>query len=100
MGSDVLQGMVLDAIANDYESIQDVVHQVRGFCLQEGLMTPTIDQIVEVAKTLIDAGLARAYRLKIDSDPLVVETIDWSEIGELYFYRSSRGLAILRELGG
>jgi hypothetical protein len=90
-----LEELIMDAIANDYEDLEMIRHEVKKWSAPDA-NPPSITDIVEGLVALIDKGLARAYRLSPHTE--VVEDFRNAPcLDELYFYISPRGKAALSD---
>ena len=94
-----VEGMVLDAIANDYEEIDEIVKDVARFGIEEKMHLKKED-IVIALRHLTESGLANGYRLGVAKNPVVVSDIEWGNVTDVYFYVSAAGKGVLRELSG
>lgn len=99
-----LRGLVMDAIANDYEHLTMIVHDVSAWAEEEGVAV-TSDQIRLELQDLVRDNLAAAYRLTATYDPpRVVPGIPTTfemDDDDLYFYLTPTGRLLVtpREAG-
>ena len=90
-----LEELIMDTIANDYEDFDMIVREVTTACA-EPVASPSVTEITNGLRRLIDAGLARAYLLSPTRLPVVVSDVGQPELSEgLYFYLTQDGRARL-----
>lgn len=58
----LLKTLVMRAVADDYEDLENILAQVSAWGMGQGLFL-TKEQILDVLTGLLDAGLIKAYRL-------------------------------------
>ena len=66
-----VQDLIIDAIANDYESFETIVHEVNTWSLEQGRHVD-IGEIRDGLLELIQCGYAKAYSLSPTSDPMEI----------------------------
>jgi hypothetical protein len=92
-----LEEMVLDAIANDFEDLSQIVRDVTEFGLGEKVAVERADVIFALCG-LMQKGFADGYRLAGEESPRPVRIADWGSLEELYFFRTDRGKTYLTGL--
>ncbi len=83
---------VLNAIADDYESIETILEAVRKF---DDPMA-TADQVTDALSDLIKDGLAQAYDLSPWPPHVKMVDFELSRALELWFYVTSKGKDLVR----
>ena len=93
----VVRSFVMSAIANDYEEIGMIVHDVGNWAAESGLSIDS-KEIWDALIRLIEDGLAKAYRL----GNAAVEIQNMSELSmdsDHYYYLTAEGIAeVVREM--
>lgn len=89
-----LEEMVLDAIANDFEDLSQIVRDVTGFGLEEGIAIDQAD-VMPALRGLVRRGFAEGYRFADDERPQPVLMADWGDMEGLYFSITGSGKAYL-----
>ena len=86
--------MTLDAIANDYENFEMILHEVRKWSLEDGVPVPSDDEVASALISLVEDGLAQAYSVAPSPDGPKVIPISRAMIGDPYnyFYVTSQGI--------
>lgn len=86
--------LVLDAICDDYENLHQITKHLSGLSLETS-------EILQTLSDLIDAGLARAYRLDNTAEELPgmpssneVGSPCESAIGDPWFYLTEAGMKL------
>jgi hypothetical protein len=58
---ELVRSYVLNAIADDYESLEQIEKVARYFAAEEGITPPNNEELVVALKEVIAAGYAKAY---------------------------------------
>jgi len=85
-----IQTLIMSAVADDYEDLEMILHEVTRWCLEDGLpFTPNRSDILAGLTALLHNGLVKAYDLwktppetlqLARSEGIVVPPADHSEI--------------------
>ena len=89
-----IKDSVLNAIADDYESIEAIVETVQKFDSPE----ITADQISDALGELVKDGLAQAYELSPWPPHEKSVDFDVGRVRELWFYITPKGKDLVRLL--
>jgi len=90
-----ISAMVLDAVADDYEEIEQITMDVIRMAAERDLpVDPTV--VVGALQALVGGGLVRGFVLSPIASPVAVEKVDWGDVAGLYFYATQRGLAVIQ----
>ena len=92
-----LEALVLDAIANDFEDLNQIVRDVTEFGSGEKIAVERAD-VVFALRSLAHKGFAAGYRLAGEERPRPVRIADWGSLEELYFFRTDCGKTYLSGL--
>ena len=88
---ELLEMFVLDAIADDYESLEKIKTEVISFGARAG-MTVAADEATRALVRLLEKGLAQAFRLESTQTPQSHPGIpEESLLGEYYFWTTDEG---------
>jgi hypothetical protein len=88
--------LIIDAVANDYESFESITQQVQEWTQAEKAILISPEEIERGLAQAIAMGYVQAFRLSATSPPEVVK-FNATEIGELSFYRTRAGLDVLEQ---
>lgn len=87
----LLRGMVMDAIADDYERLDSILIQVFEWAAAEGVEATRRD-VINILTELITRGSAHAFLLLPSAAPVLVsEVLSAEEMEDVYFLLSSVG---------
>jgi hypothetical protein len=78
-GEALIRGLVMDAIADDYEDLNMVIGEVTEWAKERGVTVAPVD-VSDNLRKLVELGLAKAYRLSPRSLP---EEIGVENLGDL-----------------
>jgi len=84
---DAFQEDVLTAIANDYEEIEQILVDLRGWHPRANIEE---QEVVAALKLLVEAGLASAFKLSTTQPAEMVE-FQAARARGLYFYITPKG---------
>ena len=91
----ILQGLVLSEISDDYESLDSVVRNVGAFVTRLELTVDEL-QIWTLLRNLITDGLARAYELSPKAPPLVIHGVPLvPQSDQVYYWITEKGRTVL-----
>lgn len=92
---DALEALVMDAIANDYESLAMIESEVAKWASEEGLC-PTPEEIWKALSALMDKGFAKAYRITSTDVTEVQGQPDRRDLQDHYFLLTRDGKSAIR----
>lgn len=94
----LIQDFVLDAIADDYESLDVIVGDVSKWAEESGTSI-TRQGIIRALEQLIQEGSAQAYVLS--SQPPYAQPVEFSseDVDRLWFYLTPQGKRLVENLG-
>lgn len=89
---EILHCLVLDSVANDYESLETIIEEVAVWATEERLQV-TAKEITAALGQLIQAGQVAAYRVTATSKPEVLSSVNLdAPQADTYFYITPDGL--------
>lgn len=91
-----LSTMIMDAIANDFESLESIYTQVETWAWSEGIRT-TREDIVIALLDLLGRGYAKAYLLSPHDPPEITSELDVENIMNSYFLLTNEGRSVLNK---
>jgi hypothetical protein len=84
--------LILDVIADDYENLAKIVEELNGFASRCGLSLEH-SEVSDALRGLIDAGLAKPYRLSQTHEDVdrEVRPNEVTELSDYYFWITDKG---------
>ncbi len=92
---EILQSLVITAMANDYEDFEMILHETLNWAPQKGL-TVAREEVIEALEQLIEDGYAQAWVLSPTS-PAEVVPYSRENLDNLYFYVTPRGRELVHK---
>ncbi|HAX41887.1 MAG TPA: hypothetical protein DCY80_04925 [Solibacterales bacterium] len=97
---EMLYCMVLDSVANDYESLETILEEVKEWANDEYIQVTT-RLIIELLAQLLRGGEVVAYRLTTTSTPQVLASVNLDELhDDAYFFITPEGRKTAARLAG
>ncbi len=93
----VFRDFVLEAVSNDYESIDQILEQVVSWSNNQGLI-PTHEDIVGILENTIKEGYVQAYLLSAEEPRIQVVEFSPDRLDRLWFYVTPKGKEIVAQL--
>jgi hypothetical protein len=89
----LIAGLVLNEITDDYESAEHIVDVLQRYSGEEGFVVVNAEEITRALLGLVQAGLARAYRITFSSLDAVELRADSTpeDVAPLHFYITEEG---------
>ena len=79
-----LEGLVLEAAANDFESIASMTPDIRKWASTEKLDV-SADQLADVIERLVQTGKLKVYRFSKATNRYEAASFSKKDIGDLWF---------------
>jgi hypothetical protein len=86
-----LEGLVLEATANDFESLASMAPDIRKWASTEKLDV-SADQLADAIEGLVQNGKLKVYRFSKATNRYEVASFSKKDIGDLWFRSSSPSL--------
>lgn len=92
----VIRDLIMDAIADDFESFDTIHECVNRWDSEDMNIHPDNSEIEKALFQLLEAGLADAYILTNTNKKIELSDISSANLKTFYFYLSPEGLRDLR----